>query len=70
MPKKKINYVRPGRVRPTIGVFVGNYHSFHPSRLVERIWARLNEYDVDAHFYLGTESSSFISDPHIRDNYF
>lgn len=70
MEKRKVSFFREGRKRPTIGIFIGNYHSFHPSRLVDRIYEDLKEYDVDAHFYLGTESSSFIKDPHIRDNRF
>jgi diguanylate cyclase (GGDEF)-like protein len=45
-----------------IGVMVGNYHSDHPRKLVRRIWELLTDEDVEARFYLGTESSSFLTD--------
>ena len=41
---------------------VGNYHSDHPRRLVREIWELLSKRDVDVRFYLGTESSSFLTD--------
>ena len=48
--------------KPRIGVMVGNYHSDHPRRLVREIWRLLSEKDVEVRFYLGTESSSFLTD--------
>lgn len=48
--------------RPRIGVMVGNYHSDHPRRLVRKIWELLSKTDAEARFYLGTESSSFLTD--------
>ena len=45
-----------------IGVMVGNYHSDHPRKLVRRMWELLKDEDVEVIFYLGTESSSFLTD--------
>ncbi|MBQ1880108.1 MAG: hypothetical protein II156_00560, partial [Lachnospiraceae bacterium] len=45
-----------------IGVMVGNYHSDHPRKLVRRMWELLKDEDVEVRFYLGTESSSFLTD--------
>ena len=56
--------------RMRIGVMVGNYHSDHPRRLVRLIWEFLSERDVDARFYLGTESSSFLADIDAQGNKF
>lgn len=44
-----------------IGIMVGNYHSDHPRRLVKRIWELLGAKGMEARFYLGTESSSFLT---------
>ncbi|MBO5550370.1 MAG: GGDEF domain-containing protein [Lachnospiraceae bacterium] len=56
--------------RPRIGIMVGNYHSDHPRRLVRLIWELLSGRDVEARFYLGTESSSFLSDIDAQGNKF
>ena len=48
--------------RKRIGVILGNFHSDHPRRLVKQMWKLFQERDVDVRFYLGTESSSFMSD--------
>ncbi|MBQ7565334.1 MAG: GGDEF domain-containing protein [Lachnospiraceae bacterium] len=56
--------------RPHIGLMVGNYHSDHPRRLVREIWTLLSDKEVDVKFYLGTESSSFLTDFVARGNRF
>ena len=48
--------------RKRIGFVVGNYHTDHPSRLVDMIWQLLRDEDVELQVFLGTESASFIKD--------
>ncbi|MDO4649321.1 MAG: substrate-binding domain-containing protein, partial [Eubacteriales bacterium] len=56
--------------RPKVGIIVGNYHTDHPIHLVHTVWKLLQEKGVDAQFYLGTESSSFLGKSRIQENLF
>ncbi len=56
--------------RPRVGIIVGSYHTDHPIHLVHTVWKLLQEKGVDAQFYLGTESSSFLGQSLIQENYF
>ena len=60
---------RKGR-RPVIGFFCGNYHSDHPTRMVQILYDLLKDEDVDVRYYLGTESSSFLDTVEISENRF
>lgn len=53
-----------------IGFVVGNYHTDHPSRLVDMIWRLLRDEDVELQVFLGTESASFIKDYTMRSSSF
>ncbi|MBQ9438702.1 MAG: GGDEF domain-containing protein [Lachnospiraceae bacterium] len=45
-----------------IGFVVGNYHSDHSRRLVKNYYKLAEKHDFNAHFFLGTESSSFLTE--------
>jgi hypothetical protein len=59
-----------GARKKRIGFVVGNYHTDHPSRLVNLIWEHLKEKDVELQVFLGTESASFMKDFAMRSNLF
>ena len=46
--------------KPRVGIMVGNYHTDHPSQLVNRLWELLRD-ETELRFYLGTEGSSFLT---------
>ncbi|MCR5238173.1 MAG: GGDEF domain-containing protein [Lachnospiraceae bacterium] len=48
--------------KPCIGIYFGNYHSDHPRQLLRYFHGLLSSEDVEVRFYLGTESSSFLTD--------
>ena len=54
--------------KPRIGIIVGNYHSDHARRLVKNLYELAKKADVNAHFYLGTESSSFLKEFAMQSN--
>ncbi len=61
--------LKKGR-RPRVGIMVGNYHSDHPIRIVRTIYELLSAKGIDTRFYLGTESSSFLTGQTIQGNEF
>ena len=56
--------------KPRIGIMFGNFHSDHPRRLLGNMYRLLSSEDVDVRFYLGTESSSFLTDFGVQSNTF
>ena len=54
--------------KPCIGIMFGNYHSDHPRRLLRHLYNLLSKEDVEVRFYLGTESSSFLTDFGVMSN--
>ncbi len=56
--------------KPRIGVIVGNYHSDHARRMVKKLYELAKKADLNAHFYLGTESSSFLKEFSMQSNRF
>ncbi len=51
-----------------IGIMFGNYHSDHPRRILRIMYGLLSSEDVDVRFYIGTESSSFLTDFGVKSN--
>ncbi len=47
---------------------VANYHTDHPRRLVHKIWELLRKENTELQVYLGTESSSFLSEFTMEEN--
>lgn len=45
--------------RSTIGCFVGNSHTDHPSKIIQGFYSGAIDLGCDVHFFLGTESSAF-----------
>lgn len=45
--------------RKTIGCFVGNSHTDHPTKIIEGFYSGSIDLGCDVHFFLGTESSAF-----------
>ncbi|MCR4674038.1 MAG: GGDEF domain-containing protein [Lachnospiraceae bacterium] len=45
--------------RKKIGVFVANCHMDHPKKIIKSVYKGFLDKNVDVHFFLGTESSSF-----------
>lgn len=60
--------LKEGREKPRIGIMFGNYHSDHPRRLLRNMYDLLLPENVDVRFYLGTESSSFLTDFGVKGN--
>ena len=56
--------------KPRIGVMVGNYHTDLPTRVVALLWARMKEEGLAGQFYIGTESSSFMTEFEMEENRF
>ena len=56
--------------KPCIGILFGNYHSDHPRQLLRMLYHLLSGEDVEVRFYLGTESSSFLTDFGVTSNRF
>ncbi len=54
--------------KPCIGIMLGNYHSDHPRQLLRIMYGLLSSEEVDVRFYLGTESSSFLTDFGVKSN--
>lgn len=54
--------------RPIIGIFFGNYHSDHTSRLISLFHSQFEKEDVDVVYYLGTESSSFLGSTRMEES--
>lgn len=54
--------------KPCIGIMLGNYHSDHPRQLLRIMYGLLSSEEVDVRFYLGTESSSFLTDFGVNSN--
>ena len=57
-----------GTGKKRVGFVVGNYHTDHPSRLVQIIWELLRDENVELQVFLGTESASFMKDFAMRSN--
>ena len=53
---------------PCIGIMIGNYHSDHARRLVKHLYDLVEKEKLNAHFYLGTESSSFLTEFAMHSN--
>ncbi len=54
--------------KPCIGIMFGNYHSDHPRQLLRLMHRLLSSENVDVRVYLGTESSSFLTDFGVQSN--
>lgn len=47
--------------RPTVGIMIGDVHNEHSNRLTNDIYSAFKKYDIDTHFFLGTEATSYIN---------
>ncbi len=56
--------------KPRIGIIVGNYHSDHARRLVKNLYELAAQENISAHIFLGTESSSFLTEFSLASNHF
>lgn len=61
-------YMVMTKKRPIIGIFFGNYHSDHSTRLISLFYDKLAGEDVDTIYYLGTESSSFLGSARMEES--
>ncbi len=59
-----------GEKKPRIGVMVGNYHTDLPTRVVALLWKQMKEAGLEGQFYIGTESSSFMTEFEMEENRF